>query len=304
MPLISICIPAYKADKYLDAALASVRVQTFTDWEVIVTEDGSRDRAEDIVRQFAASVAQRVLYQRHEVNQGLPATRNTGIAAARGEFIALLDADDAWEPAHLETLLSTQAATGADFVHSGSILFDSETGATLECRRPSPEQLAQFPVSLYAGTYVIQPSSVLVRKTVFDRIGVYDTSFRYCEDLELWFRAAKGGVAFAFSGTDTCRYRKHAGALSNQGGPMSIAAARAYAKHFDWPALSLDIRRARTAGLCEAAGRIHLSAEPGRAWGFFERAWSLRRHPKYLAFAWLAAFQARRCGQSLQPFAA
>jgi glycosyltransferase involved in cell wall biosynthesis len=304
MPLISICIPAYKAERYLEAALQSVKAQTFADWELIVTEDGSKDRAEEMVRAFAATVAQPVTYQRHEVNQGLPTTRNTGIASARGEFIALLDSDDYWAPHHLEKLVATQRAQNADLVHSGSILFDSDTGATLEHRRPSADQIAQFPVSLYAGTYIIQPSSVMVRKAVFARIGVYDTSFRYCEDLELWFRAAKNGVRFAFSGEDSCHYRKHASALSNQGAPMSIAAARAYSKHFDWPALNLTFRRARTAGLCEAAGRIHLRSDPGRAWGFFERAWQFRRNPKYLLFAWLAAIQAKRSGQALQPFAA
>src|SRR5687767_8608489 len=101
MPLISICIPSYKADKYLGAALASVKEQTLTDWEVIVTEDGSKDRAEEIVKEFAATVTQTVVYQRHEVNRGLPATRNTSIAAARGEFIAFLDADDKWVAGHL-----------------------------------------------------------------------------------------------------------------------------------------------------------------------------------------------------------
>src|SRR5882757_9190931 len=107
VPQVSICIPAYRAERYLEATLKSIQGQTFRDWEVIVTEDGSKDRTEDIVRGFAATVNQSVLYNRHDVNHGLPATRNTGIVTARGTWIALLDADDLWQPDHLESLIST-----------------------------------------------------------------------------------------------------------------------------------------------------------------------------------------------------
>ena len=80
-PLISICIPAFRAERFLAETLASVRAQTFTDWELIVTEDGSRDRTEEIVRAFAASVAQPVRYTRHDPNRGLPAIGNALPAA-------------------------------------------------------------------------------------------------------------------------------------------------------------------------------------------------------------------------------
>ena len=78
-PRVSICIPAFKAEAYLAETLASVRAQTFANWELIVTEDGSRDRTEAIVAAFAATVPQPVRYMRHEPNRGLPATRNAGI---------------------------------------------------------------------------------------------------------------------------------------------------------------------------------------------------------------------------------
>ncbi len=80
MPALSVCVPAYNADRFLAETLESVRNQTFTDWELVVTEDGSRDGTERIVRDFAATVKQPVRYLRHEKNRGLPATRNTGIA--------------------------------------------------------------------------------------------------------------------------------------------------------------------------------------------------------------------------------
>ena len=91
MSKVSICIPAYNAEEYLADALESVRSQTFSDWELIVTEDGSKDRTEELVSRFAALLSQPVRYQRHSVNRGLPATRNSGLSAANSEWIALLD---------------------------------------------------------------------------------------------------------------------------------------------------------------------------------------------------------------------
>ena len=74
-PTVSICIPAYHAERYLPETLKSVREQSFREWELIVIEDGSQDGTEEIVRQFAGEVSQNVTFQRHMQNRGLPATR-------------------------------------------------------------------------------------------------------------------------------------------------------------------------------------------------------------------------------------
>src|SRR4051794_34793625 len=100
----TICVPAYEAERYLGETLESVARQTFPDWQLLVTEDGSRDGTEEIVRRFAASVSQTVRYKRHEPNRGLPATRNAAIEGVETEWVALLDADDVWLPEHLSDL--------------------------------------------------------------------------------------------------------------------------------------------------------------------------------------------------------
>ena len=130
-PAISICTPAFKAERYLLETLESVRAQTFSDWELIVTEDGSRDRTEEIVREFAKTVSQPVTYHRHDPNRGLPATRNHGISTAKAPWIALLDSDDLWTPNHLASSMAWAAKNGADLIHGGSQLFDSDTGRDL-----------------------------------------------------------------------------------------------------------------------------------------------------------------------------
>lgn len=288
-PLISICIPAYNAERFLPAALESVRAQRFTDWELIVTEDGSRDSTEDIVRAFARTVSQPVRYDRHQQNLGLPATRNTGIAAARGEWIALLDADDVWTTGHLEAAAELIPHTSAELIHSGSILFDSESGRELEIRAPDAKAIADFPRSLFNGTYIIQPSSVVLRRNLWEDVGGFDPTFRYVEDREMWIRCARSGAQFAYTGVNTCLYRKHAGAISRHGIAMALASARVFEKNIDWEAVPSRLRRTRAADAWVAAGRMALREDPRSARGFFGRALRHRALAPSTYGYWLAA---------------
>ncbi len=271
-PSISICIPAYKAERFLLETLESVRAQTFSDWEIIVTEDGSRDGTELIVTEFAKTVRQRVRYHRHDPNRGLPATRNHGISLAEADWIALLDSDDLWTVTHLEALWSRAAAGDVDLVHAGSQLFDSDTGRDLELRVPTAEDVSQFPVSLYLGSYVIQPSSVLLRKELWSKVGGFNPNFRYVEDREMWLRCARAGGRFAYDGAVTCRYRKHASALSKHAAPMALANAQVCEQHVDWVRLPASMRRREAASAWTSAARIVLKENPRQAANYFRRA--------------------------------
>ena len=288
-PLISICIPSYNALRYLPATLASVRTQTFTDWELVVTEDGSAQDIAPLVREFAAQGTQHVSYHRQEKNQGLPATRNTGIAAARGTWIALLDCDDLWTPGHLAGLVScARKRPDADFVHAGSVLFESDTGREVEVRAPSPAVVRAYPVSLYVGDYAVQPSSVLLKKTLWARVGGFNPACRYVEDREMWLRCARAGAVFAYTGGNSCLYRKHANAMSTHAGPMALACADILVQHLDWSAIDPALRRRLTAEALISAGRIPLRTAPRLARACFARAWRIRPTPRTAAY-WLAA---------------
>lgn len=284
-PAVSIHIPAYKAERYLAETLESVRVQTHKDWELLVTEDGSRDGTEAIVRAFAATVSQPVRYLRHDPNRGLPATRNAGIELAAAPLIALLDADDLWLPEHLADLVSTARRTGADFVHAGSLLFDSDTGKELKIRAPDPEIVAAFPLSLFDARYVIQPASVLLTRALWAKVGGFDPAYRYVEDREMWLRCARSGARFVYTGRQTCRYRKHADALSNRAPEMAEFAAMAIGKHLDWEAIPRPLRVRLIAGAWCSAARLRQRRQPGLAARHYARAiavspcfeWRLRR---------------------------
>lgn len=288
-PFITICIPAYKARRYLPATLAGVRAQTFTDWELIVTEDGSDEDIEPLVRAFAAGGSQPVSFQRHAQNLGLPAARNTGIAAARGEWIALLDSDDLWAPTHLAGLAEfARRRPGGDFVHTGSVLFESETDRQLKTRAPSAAAIRTFPRSLYLGDYAVQPSSVLLRKSLWARVGGFNPASRYAEDREMWLRCARAGAVFTYNGRNTCLYRQHASALSTHAGPMALACAALLSQHLDWQAIDPDLRRRTTAEAWLSAGRIPLRSAPRVARDCFARAWRIQPSPRAAGY-WLAA---------------
>lgn len=288
-PLISICIPAYHARAFFPEALKSVRTQTYANWELVVIEDGSDDGSEELVAEFAKTVQQAVYFQRHERNKGLPATRNTGIAQARGEYVALLDADDYWAPDHLADLHAKVVETGADIAHSGSILFDSNSGKMLEIRAPSAGAIDNFPQSLFVADYVIQPASVMLSKVLWQRVGRFNEDYRYLEDREMWLRCARAGARFAFTSRNTCYYRKHTAALSTHAAEMAIASARVFEQHLDWAEIPRHLRVCRTAETWVAAARILQRAEPFRASELLQRA--QRISPRFDRLLWAHALR-------------
>lgn len=264
-PLITVCIPAYRAEAYLETTLRSVAEQTFTRWSIIVTEDGSKDRAEEIVRAFAAQVAQPVLYNRHEHNRGLPATRNTGIAAAQSEWVAFLDSDDLWKPAHLESLVAAAEKDNPDLVFAGTIPFDHDSGAPFPAVVPTSVDLDRLPLALYTGTLSILPSAVMVRRDAFARFGLISTAFPCVNDTEYWLRILRRGGRAAYSGSATCLYRKHAGAMSTRSVEMLHDSARLCEHYADWTAIPSDVRRSRPASLYRWAGVTLLNDRPREA---------------------------------------
>lgn len=288
-PAITICIPAYKAERYIGETLASIRAQTWADWEVVVVEDGTRDGTEAIVAAFARSGPQSVTFLRHETNQGLPATRNTAISKARGDWIALIDSDDLWTPDHLEKTLARARETGADLVHSGVAMFDSDTGREEGLRVPSPEAVADFPRSLFLGHYIIQPSSVLLRRELCRRLGGFNPACRYVEDREFWLRLIRAGARVERVDAITCRYRQHAVAMTKHSAAMAEGVARVFEANADWEALPAGLRRRQAAEAWLSAARIVLRSDPALARAHLRKA---RRHrpasARLLAY-WAAA---------------
>ena len=125
-PRVSVVIPTYNRARLLPRAVGSVLAQTFEDWELIIVDDGSDDDTPDVIAGFEDA---RIRCIRHERNLGVSAARNTGIAAARGEYVTWFDDDDEWLPDALAPLVALlDAEIGANGVYSWADMVDSRTG--------------------------------------------------------------------------------------------------------------------------------------------------------------------------------
>jgi len=271
-PLVSVCIPAFRAGRFIQETLESVGAQSYSSWEIIVTEDGSSDETEQIVRNFAGKVSQRVTFSHRDINKGQPTTRNDCINQAAGEWVALLDADDLWMPSHLEDLVSMMAEPGLSVVCSAATVFESETRRYLREKPQTAAFIAAFPVSLYRGEFGILPSSAIVRRDALIRSGMISLRYPICNDTELWFRLAATGHKFGFTRKSTCLYRKHRDSLSHQHVASLVELGRLYDEYASWSAIPQRIRRGKAASLYRYAGRILTKQSPREARAMFYQA--------------------------------
>jgi glycosyltransferase involved in cell wall biosynthesis len=187
-PAVSVIIPTYNRADHVGRGIRSVLTQTFQDFEVLIVDDGSTDKSEEIVRGFNDS---RILYLRRDTNGGAAAARNTGIQAARGEYIAFLDSDDEWLPEKLEKQLAKFKSIGrsAALIYTHMLLKDLKTGMVFKPTNPSYEGYVHD--LLLRNDFIGSCSSVLIRTDVIKCLGGFDDSLTPREDWELWMRIAR-----------------------------------------------------------------------------------------------------------------
>lgn len=237
-PLITVVLPAYRMGAYIHAALRSIEAQTHAHWEVLVVDDhGPEDGTTRIVEEFAAGVQQRVELIRHEVNQGVSGARNTGIRAARGEFVAFLDPDDLFMPGHLRSAIGLLTGAGSVDVATGPVeSFRDEPGRSWTHKAWLVGWCTdRFPYSLAVYNF-IQPSATVVRRSALMALGGFDTdpAIQHIEDYDLWIRLVEAGHRFAFMPAISARYRKHAGGATSDEEKFKRLHALLFAKHPDF----------------------------------------------------------------------
>ncbi len=213
-PTVSVIIPAYNVGDYIAGALESLFAQTRTDFEAIVVNDGSTDHTEERIRPFLPHIH----YQRQE-NRGGMAARNVGLDRARGNYIALLDGDDLWEPDFLEILagmLEADATVSVAFpnaVFEGSPKFDGMLYQDVyPCAEPITfDRVLRRECSIFG--------SLVFRRSAIDLVGGFDESLegQGAEDLDLWLRMLRAGLKFSFTTRPLVRYRWRHDSLSSAG---------------------------------------------------------------------------------------
>ena len=202
MPTVSVVIPVYRA-RHLRAAIESVRAQTFNDYDIIVVDDGSPDRPE--LERWLAGERDGLQYLKQE-NQGPSAARNAGVHAARGTFVAFLDADDTWEPTYLEEQVrALTPPAGLDMSYCNWM-----TMGIAEAREYGPITCA----SLLRDECQVILSGVVATREALLRAGLFDERFRHGEDFDLWLRMLKTGARLDFHRRPLLNRRVHEGSLS------------------------------------------------------------------------------------------
>jgi glycosyltransferase involved in cell wall biosynthesis len=184
--LVSIIMPCYDAAPYLQQAIESVLGQSYRNVELLVVDDGSNDESPAIAARLAREHAGRITLLRTDRAGPYPA-RNAGLAQARGEFVAFLDADDYWSPDFLEKLHSALAGSTAALAYCGWQNIGAADRTNEPYVPPDLEQGDKLELLLRAASpWPIH--AALVRRTVIDEVGGFDTTLATCMDYDLWLR--------------------------------------------------------------------------------------------------------------------
>lgn len=209
-PTISVVLPVYNGEAYVREAVESILAQTFTDFELIIINDGSTDGSGAILRELAERDPRIVLVER--ANGGLVSALNEGIQRAQAELIARMDADDVAMPERFAQQHAQMEAEPELGVLGSFIRIMDETGRTIRVGDypVSMEEAARF---MEHGCPVAHPTVIMRREAVL-RAGGYRPLFAHCEDYDLWLRISELGYGIANLPVVLLRYRMHGNNVS------------------------------------------------------------------------------------------
>lgn len=205
-PLISVALPVYNGEKYLVAAIDSILAQTFTDFELIIIDDGSTDDSLSILRKYEKRDARIRLISRE--NKNLVATLNEIVGLARGKWIARMDQDDIALPHRFARQLEWLAQTEADICGSWVQFFGTADKRILK----HPQSDAALKMEILFGCPFAHPSVMM--KASLAKLLPYDNAWEKCEDYDLWERAARAGWKMTNVPEVLLRYRQHTAQIS------------------------------------------------------------------------------------------
>jgi glycosyltransferase involved in cell wall biosynthesis len=182
-PLVSVIIPTFNRGWIIKEAIDSVLAQDFSDFELIVVDDGSSDDTAEILAEFSRDI--QVIRQS---NRGVSAARNRGIEASAGRWIAFLDSDDLWRPQKLSRQVAFFDA------HPDAMICQTEEQWIRNGVRVNPKlRHRKFSGMIFERSLalcLVSPSAVMIRKRLFSDVGLFDESLPACEDYDLWLRVS------------------------------------------------------------------------------------------------------------------
>jgi glycosyltransferase involved in cell wall biosynthesis len=222
--LLSVIIPVFNGERFLREAVQSALKQKYSPVEIIIVDDGSTDGTRTVAR----SLPETVRYL-HQTNKGPAAARNRGIEHAQGSLIAFLDADDLWSSVKLELQVPYLIRDPMIEIVMGRIqvlLLETVNGQTKERELDDPVFSANL-------------GSAVIRKSVFERVGLFDETMRYSEDVDWFMRAREAGVEIRTIEAVTLLYRQHEENMTRGKNPSELSILKTLKR-------SLDRRRQST----------------------------------------------------------
>ncbi len=209
--LISIIVPVYKVENYIEETIACVKAQTYPDWELLLVEDCSPDRSLEIIMRSLESLEDaRIRLLRQQANLGAARARNLGLREARGRYIAYLDGDDLWVPEKLERELLFMKEKGAAFVFSGYEFADGQgrgTGKIVHVPKTLSYRQALSNTTIFTSTVMFD-----TEKISRDQL---EMPVVKSEDTALWFRVLRNGYTAYGLDENLVKYRRAGKSLSS-----------------------------------------------------------------------------------------
>ena len=223
-PRVSILMPVYNGASYLSDAIGSVVSQTYSNWELVIVDDGSTDDGPRIAERFAAA-DKRIVRASNRHTPGPAGARNTAVDLASGRFISFLDSDDTWEPTKLEVQVQYCISRGVEFVYSGYHITDSSGLIRTTFVPPLNLTFEQLLNGCAVGTLtVMYDTSVLGRLRM-------NESLKTKEDYELWLRIARSRGRLRGIPDVLARYRAHSAGLTGNSLRAAIDQWRFYRRY-------------------------------------------------------------------------
>ena len=219
MPKVSVIIPVYNCERYIVESLDSVFSQDYPDLEVIVINDGSTDGSLEILEQY-----ERPIFIINQENSGSAVARNAGMAKARGEYIAFLDSDDKWLPGKLKRQVEfLESNLDYGLVYSNWVCWTSNSNGEFidqDFKNQKDSIIISRPLSgwLYCDLLqnsIVWTSSVLIRYSLYEKIGTFDTALRRGQDYDYWIRVSRKTKIHKLDGIHAV-YRTNSESVTNR----------------------------------------------------------------------------------------
>ena len=213
MPKVSVIIPAYNSERFLDRTIRSVINQTYKNWELLVVDDGSTDNTKEIIKSWGQK-DERIRGIFLEQNSGAPAhPKNVGIQNSKGKYIAFLDHDDEWLPTKLEKqieLFEESDNPKLGFVSCNAIYVYTKQSITKEYKIPQHKN--SF-LALLESNFIPGCSSIVIKKLAIKNVGFFDENFEMIDDWDMWIRIAQK-YDFDFVPESLFKYYIHGGNIT------------------------------------------------------------------------------------------